>query len=342
MVETPPVSAERSSPLSKQTKSQILARMPEFTELKPWRGVLAICTDWLIIFAAIFVSTTWPSLPVYLAAIVVVACRQHALLVIMHEATHLRLSPNRWWNDFLGESTCVPHFIALTPFRTNHMSHHRYNSTDKDPDWARLLPLQEWHFPKSDGEIFKIFAQYFYGYGLYEVVMLLIDLGKRGSQTPSKTPARRMPIVIRMSFYAVLLAVLIYFHQMTNLVLYWLIPFFFVLPLIMRVRGIAEHYGLPMEHDLNDTRNVCCGWLEQFILSPHSVNMHLDHHLYPGVPFYNLPKLHRFLRQFKEYRDHAHNNTSYVLPSRHSMLSDLRFHHVPEPIRGLRLLQEIP
>jgi fatty acid desaturase len=31
------------------------------------------------------------------------------------------------------------------------------------------------------------------------------------------------------------------------------------------------------------------------LLFPHHVNYHLEHHLYPAVPHYHLPRLHRLL-----------------------------------------------
>ena len=29
---------------------------------------------------------------------------------------------------------------------------------------------------------------------------------------------------------------------------------------------------------------------------PHKVNYHIEHHLYPSVPFYNLPECHREMK----------------------------------------------
>jgi fatty acid desaturase len=325
--------------LSPETREQILLRMPEFTKLKPWRSFLAIVTDWLIIFAAILLSLNFPSLWMYLLAIIVIASRQHALLVIMHEATHLRLSRRRWLNDLLGELTCFPHFVPFEIFRDNHIKHHRYNCTDRDPDWVRLLPLEDWHFPKSGRRIAHLFIRYMYGYGVIEVLQLLFEIGTRRIDEPAKSGAakRSYEPFLRVGLYLAIFGLLLYSHQLINLVLYWFVPFFFTLPPILRVRGIAEHYGLPMTHELNDTRNVVCGWLEQFILSPHSVNMHLDHHLFPAVPFYNLPRLHEFLLQFEDYRKNAHENRSYVLPSSHSLLKDLRTVKVEGPVFGFAL-----
>ncbi|MBM2841879.1 MAG: fatty acid desaturase, partial [Bacteroidetes bacterium] len=43
-----------------------------------------------------------------------------------------------------------------------------------------------------------------------------------------------------------------------------------------------------------------------------NINYHLEHHLYPGVPWYNLPKLHRLLQQ--DYRKAGSSvYTSYTI-----------------------------
>jgi fatty acid desaturase len=37
---------------------------------------------------------------------------------------------------------------------------------------------------------------------------------------------------------------------------------------------------------------VAPAWLE-WLIFPHQVNYHIEHHLYASVPHYNLPRLHR-------------------------------------------------
>ena len=37
--------------------------------------------------------------------------------------------------------------------------------------------------------------------------------------------------------------------------------------------------------------NVCPAWLE-WLIFPHHVNYHIEHHLYASVPHYNLRRLH--------------------------------------------------
>ena len=38
------------------------------------------------------------------------------------------------------------------------------------------------------------------------------------------------------------------------------------------------------------------GWLTRLCFFPHHVDYHIEHHLYPAVPHYRLPALHRRLR----------------------------------------------
>jgi len=60
---------------------------------------------------------------------------------------------------------------------------------------------------------------------------------------------------------------------------------FLVLPLIMRIRSIAEHFALRHDHPLRQTRTVRAGRLERLLIAPHYIGLHIDHHLAASVPF---------------------------------------------------------
>ncbi|MDA1074762.1 MAG: fatty acid desaturase [Proteobacteria bacterium] len=61
------------------------------------------------------------------------------------------------------------------------------------------------------------------------------------------------------------------------------------------VCGIAQHYG--MNPDIADfrysTRTFTCSWLPAFYYW--NMQYHLEHHMYPAVPFFNLPELRKTL-----------------------------------------------
>ena len=88
---------------------------------------------------------------------------------------------------------------------------------------------------------------------------------------------------------------------------------FLVLPLIMRIRSIAEHFALRHDHDLRQSRTVRAGRIERLLIAPHHIGLHIDHHMLASVPFFNLPRLHELLLECDDYRHNAHLNDGYFL-----------------------------
>jgi len=74
-----------------------------------------------------------------------------------------------------------------------------------------------------------------------------------------------------------------------------------VLQPILRLRAICEHgavrdFSSPLTAARsNRASGGIVNALGRALLFPHHVNYHLEHHLYPAVPHYRLPHLHRLL-----------------------------------------------
>jgi fatty acid desaturase len=67
--------------------------------------------------------------------------------------------------------------------------------------------------------------------------------------------------------------------------------------LVMRIRSIAEHAMVPdPADDLGNTRTTIASLWERVFIAPNRVNYHLEHHLLMTVPHYNLPRMHKMLR----------------------------------------------
>src|SRR5207247_754591 len=95
------------------------------------------------------------------------------------------------------------------------------------------------------------------------------------------------------------------FNLRAYLLLWWL-PLVTVFPACFRIRTAAEHSGLGGEGGryrretvdvLSSTRTVLGNALDRLFLGPHNVSYHIEHHLYPSVPFYRLRELARILRR---------------------------------------------
>ena len=95
--------------------------------------------------------------------------------------------------------------------------------------------------------------------------------------------------------------------------LLWFVPYLSTFFMFQYIRSVAEHFGeLAYDHLLTSTRSVKPNLVERFFIAPHQVGYHLEHHLYPGVPFYHLPKLHEVLMEDSMYNAKAHITQGYV------------------------------
>ena len=82
------------------------------------------------------------------------------------------------------------------------------------------------------------------------------------------------------------------------LYLLWVGAWLTTYSLAMRIRSIAEHGMIPEpSDDFRNTRTTLARWWERLLVAPNRVNYHLEHHLMVAVPHYNLPRLHRMLRE---------------------------------------------
>ena len=124
-----------------------------------------------------------------------------------------------------------------------------------------------------------------------------------------RVPSRHMILVVLA--LGCLIAALTYFHVWTVFLLLWVVPMMSWLKVALRLRTIGEHYGLEYDHMLRQTRTTYPNLLEKLLIAPKNIGYHLDHHLYPSVPFYNLPALHRALQAHDEFRTQAHLTHTY-------------------------------
>jgi fatty acid desaturase len=101
-----------------------------------WRGLWLVAHAWGTIGLAMVVGARWPWLiPL---CVMVVGTRQLGLAILMHDAAHGLLHPNRAINDWVGHWLCAPTLKAYRPY---HLQHHRYVQQAEDPDLVLSAPF---------------------------------------------------------------------------------------------------------------------------------------------------------------------------------------------------------
>ncbi len=279
------------------------------SQLKPWRTAFAMLLDWAIIFAAIVVGELIGNWFIWAIAIAVIAGRMHAFGVIMHEFAHYRFIKNKQLSDWVGDIFLAwPIGTTVAAYRSNHLAHHRYANTDKDPDWTVKLGTRIYTFPQE----MRVAVLNFFGY--FVAVSSIRDMRMAFPRLQNDDSSSRLRLFVRLGYYGVLGVAIIYSGYLVLYIFYWVIPYFTLFFLILYIRSVAEHFGDTMDYssEMSGTRTVIPHFWETWFFCPHNINFHIEHHLYPSVPYYNLPALSDALMDNKSFSDEAHMTNGYV------------------------------
>ena len=114
--------------------------------------------------------------------------------------------------------------------------------------------------------------------------------------SPSARSASKVELGGAIAVNLALLTVLTLLGYWWLYVALWVVPFFIWFPTITRIRNIAEHAVVPDNDDpFRNARTTRANLLWRACVAPYWVNYHVEHHMYPGVPCYHLPRLRKLL-----------------------------------------------
>ena len=271
------------------------------SRLDPWRSTASLLQSWGLAAACIAVAVRWPHPLVVAAAIVGVAGAQHGLAVLAHEAAHYRLYATRWRNDLAGTLCAASLGLSMLTYRVIHRIHHNHLYEPLDPD----LPLMA-GYPRGRaylaGKLLKDLC------GVTTVKNYLYFFGKPAGRTADngsplddtsprlRAQARRDRGLV-IAFDLALLGASIAFGFWRWYLLLWLLPLTTLLQAILRLRAVLEHGAVDdTSTPLKAARTNFVPRPLYWILFPHHVHYHIEHHLYPSIPHYRLAECHRRLR----------------------------------------------
>ena len=280
----------------------------EIKEKQDWRNVLSISSNWLQMSAAMALFFFYPNVITFLVALVIIGSRQFALAVLAHDAAHNLLFENNKVNDLAGQWFCAyPIFQDNRVYRPYHLKHHRHTETEDDPDLVLSTP-----FPITKRSfIRKIFRDLTGITGVKRYWGSLSSIfrtkGDNVFNKISKTSNKLHGFLISNLIIFILISTTM--HWSLFLLLWWL-PSFTYYSLIIRIRNISEHAVTPGNDDFDNTRTTKSTVLTRFLMVPHNVNYHLEHHLFTRCPWYNLPKAHSMMIE-NGYEDKMCLETSY-------------------------------
>ena len=283
--------APRADPLDYFTPEQ----WQRLSARSSWRGLWLVAHCWAVIGAAMWAGATWPVLiPL---AVVVIGTRQLGLFILMHDAAHGGLHRNRQVNDGVATWLCSSTLRAYRPY---HLQHHRYVQQAEDPDLVLSAP-----FPISRASFARkvwrdLSGQTFVKQRFGPVVQRLRQRAAGVAATTLPELGRELGRDGRFLLGNALgLAVFAAAGVGWVWLLMWLLPMATWLPLVSRIRNIAEHALVAQDEadPLRQARTTQTSWVERVLIAPYWVNYHAEHHLFTQIPSWNLAEAHALLQQ---------------------------------------------
>ena len=249
--------------------------------------LLLVAGGWLVLETR---GTLWVLPALLLQGILV-----NALFGALHEAVHYGAFKTRWMNDVLAFFAGAAILNNAGFYRHYHYAHHRYT---QDP--ARDPELISAVVPKTWGQyLFRVSAIPFLLIRIRDI--FLFPFGQRGNVDYIHEAG--WPEVQRwgrwlLALYAALIVGSVALG--TTVVLWvWLLPLLVGLPLL-RLYLLCEHTLCPESDDgFANTRTTLSNPVVRFLMW--NLPYHAEHHLFPNIPFHQLPEAHRHLRPHLKY-----------------------------------------
>ena len=260
---------------------------------------------------------------------------QYYIVISGHEAVHKTLCASKKANEFFGVLGQAMVGVNFNAYRLQHMDHHRCSSHETDPDahiymkvmsvqagWRRFLYLVFGTFIEI---VVKIHQKGSGGYGTDRKIKpdiafkmkrdsLFVIAAQLTIMGTAYLCVGGLPVDLPVPYIVQLGLGLVWSYAVV-----WIVPLFCVTVFLNRCRIVIEH-GLAycIAQKIEDfggpripTVDIVPHPIERMIFAPFLFNYHCAHHLFMAVPHYQLPNLHKLLRD-QNHEGHHHIRGGYI------------------------------
>jgi fatty acid desaturase len=244
---------------------------------------------------AILGVTTWALIRfdnplIWIPLVVVQGFTVFNFTVLLHEVVHHTVFDRRHplAERVLGLLYATPSGISASQFTRWHLDHHaELGSEEDDPKRHHLSP-------KVNARWYKLL------YCTPALFPIYFRAARRESSTYEPELQRAIARERRAStaFHLSALGVIWYVFGFYAALRASILPVFFVFPIAFTLNRLGQHYDIDPADPAKWGTLMRGHWFWDFAFL--NSNYHLEHHYFPGVPFYRLPEVQRALVPFYE------------------------------------------
>ena len=282
----------------------------ELVQRSDVKATLEILHTWFWIVASFALVVVWTNLLTVFLAFWVIGGKQLACAIIMHDTSHHAQFKTKRANEIVGNLLGgYPIFLDVERYRPYHLAHHSHTGLDNDPDIGLTTG-----YPAGNKSFARKIVRDLLGitgikamFGLMMIQAGLIKFTLGGGQPEWLPKNERRGFGHAVTFFKnmagpIAVNFLMWFVLCLSgngwVYLLWVGAYLTTYQFCLRIRSIAEHSVVPdrTNNHLN-TRTTYANFVEKMLFAPHHVNYHAEHHLLMTVPSYNLPRMHRLLKE---------------------------------------------
>ena len=264
----------------------------------PARHFAAAARQFALLAAASWLAARYPNPAIWTPAAIVSGFTLFNFTVLLHDVVHNAVWTGRHdrGNRILGLVYAIPSGISASQFSRWHLTHHaELGSEIADPKRHRLSP-------KINARWLKIL------YFTPALFFIYFRAAKRETATYprafQRTIARERNATILV--HLAVAAALWIFGGFGLAARTYFVPYFLVFPVAFALNRLGQHYDIDREDPAKWGTLMKNSWFwnAAYVNS----NFHLEHHYFPSVPLYHLPRLHRLLAPFFRSIRHVERN----------------------------------
>jgi omega-6 fatty acid desaturase (delta-12 desaturase) len=229
------------------------------------------------------------------AMIPVVFCLMFRGFGLMHDAVHGAVSRTKWLNDFAGFMGGAFCMLPFENWKRSHLKHHQWSgNVEKDPVMAVIIAYPK--FSKMTQKLMSsLWMLWFPILGVFQHFVfwnLSIKLMLKEPKSFKMLTSVLAPIAAWGFLFSAVPAIV-------------LAPTLFLYFLAVEVVNFPHHLQLPQHRGETkfpvwqqyQTARSCVypKWFAKFVVL--NFNFHIEHHMFPDVPWYHLDKLHEPISQ---------------------------------------------
>jgi fatty acid desaturase len=262
--------------------------------LHPWRhALIALRQVALLALAVAAILLAGERAVVWIPASVVIGFVVFDFSVLLHEVVHEVVTRERdsRWQRVLGHVYGVLGGLSASQFRRWHLDHHdNLGTEDRDPKRHSLTPKI----------VTRAYKALYLTPALFPIYLRAARREAAGYPSELKRRIRRERAAVAAFHVGVPVALGLTLGWPSALALH-LVPVFLVFPVAFTLNRLGQHYDVDPDDPARWgtlMRRSPWLWDRVFLWSNH----HLEHHYFPRVPCYHLPRLRRLLEPFFEAR----------------------------------------